>query len=130
VGTPRIALGAAVVLLAAAGCGGESGAQASCAGPDVRVAPATVAPGDDIRVQARFLFSDCYDTGQTGTPPPSQDVRVAFRAGDRTSPLATLDAEPDGTIDTTIQVPDDALPGPAQIAVDFATAEVRVEPPG
>jgi len=121
----------AVVLLAVAGCGsGDDGAAAGCGGPDVRLTPTTVAPGDDVRVQARFLWAECYDIGQTGTPPPLDDVAVSFRSGDRTVPLATLDPEPDGTMDTTVRVPDDAPSGPAQIAVDFATADVTVEPPG
>ncbi len=121
---------AVVVLLAAAGCGSSGGApQASCAGPQVSVSPATAAPGDEVRVRGRFFLTDCYDTGQTGTPPPSQDLAVAFRAGERTVPLATLDAAPDGTIDTTVRVPDDAPPGAAQIAVGSATAELVVEPP-
>lgn len=129
-GTPRVALGV-VVLLAVAGCGsGDSGARAGCGGPDVRLTPTAVAPGDDVRVRARFLWADCYDSGQQGTPPPLRDVAVTFRTGDRTVPLATLQPEPDGTMDTTVQVPDDAAPGPARIAVDFATADVMVEPPG
>jgi hypothetical protein len=131
VGTPRVASVAVVVLLALAGCGsGDRGAQAGCAGPDVRLTPTTVAPGDDVRVRARFVWAECYDTGQTGTPPPERDVSVTFRTGDRTVSLATLDAEPDGRIDTTVRIPYGAAPGTAQIAVDFATAEVIVEPHG
>ena len=121
---------AAVVLLVTAGCGtpGDEAA-AGCAGPDVRLSPATAAPGDDVRVRARFLWSECYDTGQPGTPPPRQDVRVTFTAEGRTVLLATVDAEPGGTLDTTVQVPDDALPGPAEIAVDHASTTLMVEAP-
>jgi hypothetical protein len=122
---------AVAVLLVAAGCAsGNTGVAAGCGGPEVRLAPTTAAPGDDVRLRARFLWSDCYDTGQRGTPPPLRGVPVTFQADGRTVRLATVDAEPDGSLDMVVRVPEDAAPGDARILVGSAAADITVEGQG
>jgi hypothetical protein len=111
--------GAVVVLLALAGCGttGPGGA-ASCAGPAVSVRPTTVAAGNEMRVEGARFFADCYDTGQTGTPPAMRSVEIRLvttGATHATVVLAVVDAEADGTFATSVQVPDDVPAGLAHI---------------
>jgi hypothetical protein len=110
-----------LALLLMAGCA-TSSAGASCAGPNVTVTPATFAAGDRVRIVGEFFFDDCYDTGQPGTPPAARDIElrlVTAGAAPRTFVLATVDADEDGEVDTTVAVPDDVPAGPARIEGGF-----------
>jgi hypothetical protein len=116
----RPAAGTLAVLLLA-GCA-SSTAGASCAGPQVSVTPTTFAAGDTVQVEGQWFFDDCYDGGQPGNPPATHDI--AFRlvpsgAGARTFPLTTVDADQDGEVDTTVDIPDDVPAGPARIEGGF-----------
>jgi hypothetical protein len=127
----RCAVAAAAVLLLA-GCS-DSGAAASCAGPQTTVTPTTFAAGGEVRVAGEFFLDDCYDTGQTGTPPATQDIEIRLipsGKGAETFVLTTVDADEDGRIDTSVRVPDDVPPGPARIEAGFgAPAAVEVTGP-
>jgi hypothetical protein len=110
-----------LALLLVAGCA-TSSAGASCAGPNVTVTPATFAAGDRVRIEGEFFFDDCYDTGQPGTPPAIRDIELRLvtpGAATRTFVLATVDADEDGEVDTTVAVPDDVPAGPARIEGGF-----------
>jgi hypothetical protein len=128
----RPAAGALAALLLA-GCGVSSTAGASCAGPLVTVTPATFTAGDRVRVEGQFFFDDCYDTGQLGTPPATQDIEfrlVTPGASTRTFVLTTVDADEDGEVDTTVDIPDDVPAGPARIEGAFSQpADVVVTAP-
>jgi hypothetical protein len=112
----RPAAGALAVLLVG-GCASSS-AGASCAGPNLTVTPASVAAGDRVRIEGEFFFDECYDTGQPGTPPATRDIELRLvtpGAATRTFRLATVDADDDGEIGTTVDIPDDVPAGPARI---------------
>jgi len=116
----RLAAGVLALLLVA-GCA-TSSAGASCVGPNVTVTPATFAAGDPVRIEGEFFFDDCYDTGQPGTPPATRDIELRLvtpGATPRTFVLATVDADEDGGVDTTVAVPDDVPAGPARIEGGF-----------
>jgi hypothetical protein len=104
----------AAVALLLSGCA-SSGAEASCVGPQVTVTPETFSAGDDVRVAGEFFLADCYDTGQTGTPPASKDVEIRLVTPENTFVLATVDADEKGDIDAAVTVPDDVPAGPARI---------------
>jgi hypothetical protein len=110
----------AVTALLLAGCDGTPSAGASCAGPVITVTPSRFAAGDEVRLEGKWLFDDCYDTGQRGTPPATRDVEFRLvPSGDpgRTFLLTTTDAARDGTVDTEVRIPDDVPPGPARVEV-------------
>ena len=122
---------AALVGLLLTGCGGGPLAEGGCAGPMVSVSPASAAPGDEVRVRSGNLWSDCYDTGQPGTPPPSRDVAIQFRpAGSTVSvELATVDADAQGQVDVPVRIPADTPTGPADVVIWGASATVEVTGP-
>jgi hypothetical protein len=128
----RRALVAVVVpFLGLAGC--DSGAAASCAGPQVTITPTTFAAGQDVRLQGEWFLDDCYDGGQPGTPPATKDVEIRIvpsGAAAQTIVLGTLDADDEGRIDTTLSIPDDVPAGPARIEAGYsAPADVVITAP-
>jgi len=75
-----------------------------------------------VRIEGEFFFDDCYDTGQPGTPPATRDIELRLvtpGATPRTFLLATVDADEDGEVHTTVAVPDDVPAGPARIEGGF-----------
>jgi hypothetical protein len=113
------------------GCGGGTSPEAGCAGPMVTVSSATVAAGGEVRVQSGGLWSDCYDTGQPGTPPPSKDVVVRLEPEGPANAidLATVDADAEGRIDVTVMIPEAAPVGPAAVVVWGSSAALEVTAP-
>jgi hypothetical protein len=128
----RPAAGALAVLLLA-GCAVTSTAGASCVGPQVTVTPTTFGAGDRVRVEGEYFFDDCYDGGQPGNPPATRDIEfrlVPSEAGARTFVLTAVDADDDGEVDTTVDIPDDVPAGPARIEGGFGRpADVVVTAP-
>ena len=126
---PVVAL--AVLLLP--GCDLTTGVGASCVGPQVTVTPTTVAAGDRVQVEGQWFFDDCYDSGQPGNPPATQDVAlriVPSGSAARTFDLATVDADENGEVHATVAIPDDVPPGPARIEGAFGRpADVVVTAP-
>ncbi len=122
---------AALVGLLLTACDGGPSAEGGCGGPAVSVVPAEAAPGDEVRVRGDHLWSDCYDTGQPGTPPPSKDVAVQFQpAGSTVSvELVTVDADAQGRIDVPVRIPADTPPGPADVVIWGSSATVEVTSP-
>ena len=125
------ALLATAAVLVLPGCGGTPAAQGGCTGPQVTLSSGQVAPGGELRIQARFVWADCYDTGQPGTPPPQQDVEIALEPRDvaGTFRLAEVDADSDARIDVTVRVPDDVPAGPATLWVGTSTTVIVVTDP-
>jgi hypothetical protein len=131
-----------LVLLVAAltACAGPAtrgtGEAASCAAPQVSIAPGDVAPGDSFVVTGRLLFDSCQDTVANGSvPPPPEplaDLTVLLVQGAEHWALADgLAAAPDGTLHVIVTVPDDArlADGAAQIAVGGVGAPVVIARP-
>jgi hypothetical protein len=110
-----------------------TGEAASCAAPRVSVAPGDVVPGTPFDVTGTLLFDSCQDTVANGSVPPPPEplsgLTVLLVQGAEHWTLADgLTAEPDGTLDVSVTVPDDArlAAGPAQIAVGGFTAPVVI----
>lgn len=122
---------ATAAVLVLSGCGGTPTAHGGCTGPQITLSPGQVAPGGELRVQARFVWADCYDTGQPGTPPPQRGVAIVLEPDGGPAPirLAEIDADPDGRIDVTVRVPDDAPAGPASLRVGQGSTAVVVTGP-
>jgi hypothetical protein len=121
----------AVAALLLTGCGGGTSPEGACAGPMVTLSSGTVAAGGEVRVRSGGLWSDCYDTGQQGTPPPSEDVAVQFQPqGSSTSvELATVDADEEGRIDVSVTIPAGTPAGPAEVVILGSSATVVVTAP-
>ncbi|MDT0164177.1 hypothetical protein Q9R32_01235 [Actinotalea sp. AC32] len=119
---------AALVLLTAA-CsspGGSTGGTTSdgaCAAPEVALSATEATAGDAVTVAGTNLFTDCYDTGQGGTPPPRTGLDVTLETADGTVVLATVDADPAGTFEVEVRIPADTPPGDAVIVVSTADPE-------
>jgi hypothetical protein len=142
----RIAL--VVVLLAATACAGpaaredapvatpRAAAAASCVGKQLHVRPVKVAPGAALLVVGSGLVPTCADMVVNGafpeTPQPLTGLTVLLVQGAEHWTLADgLGAQPDGTLDVTVTIPDDAriADGAAQIAVGGVGAPVVIARP-
>jgi hypothetical protein len=79
-------------------------------------------------VQAGGLWADCHDTGQPGTPPPSQDVVIRLEPHGSSGGIdvATVDADPEGGIDVVVRIPEDTPAGPAAVVVWASSATLEV----
>jgi hypothetical protein len=141
-GTPRrhrpAATASALIaglLLSIAACstGGDLGSMASdaaCAAPEVKLSVAEASPSETVTVVASNLFSDCYDTGQGGTPPALADVDIIFSSGSQSTVVATVDADAAGTFSADIQIPADAATGDASFWVEASkSAPIIITPP-
>ena len=117
-----------VAVLALIGCGGTPSTQGGCTGPMTTLSAGQVVPGGELRVQARFVWADCYDTGQQGTPPPQQDVVIGLwpEGASAGTELTTVDADEDGRIDVTVRIPDDVPVGPASLRVGTGMIPIEV----
>jgi hypothetical protein len=124
-----VAIGLAASACSSSAEEGRGGAAASCAGPVVSArgssgvhGPVVVRPGQKLELRGRYFLSDCYDTGQSGSPPPIRAVHLTFVAADgKRTPLAT--AHPSGALGrfaTEIRVPTTAAPGHGRITATSA----------
>jgi hypothetical protein len=113
-----------VLVLAFVGVAFAPEGEAVCAAPRISVVPMTGSPGSNFTVSGGNWAAECNDviTCQIGRqctePPPSPPNRgivIAFEQGERTWPLATVDAAPDYTFKVSTSVPADAKSGPATI---------------
>ena len=99
------------------GDAGGVASDAACAIPEVSLSVAEAGPGQTVTVSGKGLFNDCYDTGQGATPPALFDVDIVFANEGRSTVLATVDADPAGTLSVDVQVPADAAAGDAWFSV-------------
>ncbi|WP_129710834.1 hypothetical protein [Haloactinopolyspora alba] len=101
---------------------------AACAAPLTLVDPRTAAPGEEIRVTAKYMANECNDTGRDIEVDGLKNQHVVWTQGAAEIELAVVDAD-DETYEasTTVTVPLDAGDGPAEIAVGRAEpAELTV----
>jgi hypothetical protein len=112
------------------GSGGHNGGAASCAAPVLTVAPAVADAGDTVHANGKWFAADCYDTGQTGTPPALTGLTLHVSQRGQTWTVASqVDASgSDYTFDVPIDLPAGLQPGSAEVQVDGhgAAAEVQV----
>ena len=96
----------------------------------VTLSATSAAPGDQVHILSRFNWTDCYDGGQPGTPPAEQGLAVVLEVRGATSyALATVDPDPQGTVDLTVEVPADAPAGPATLTVGHGHAVLEIVNP-
>lgn len=125
-GVARSALVAGVILLWITACSPETddtegvASDAACAAPVAELSVAEAIPGDVVTVIGTGFFTDCYDTGQSGAPPTSTAVDIAFESEGQKVVLATLDADSTGSIEADVEIPMDAPSGAATITVGSA----------
>ncbi len=106
------------------GCGALGGSGASCGQSPPSVEPARAAPGETFRLYGGGFREGCNDTGFAGLPflkePARQDIRVEMRQGGKSWALASglaASDPPDYALDVDLEVPADAKPGRAMIAI-------------
>ena len=99
--------------------GGEVGVAASCVGPTLSVDPETVRAGDEVTASGEWFAADCYDTGQTGTPPALTDLSLELVQGEKKWLVAAgVDASGErSSFEVPVQLPDELKPGAAHLAV-------------
>jgi hypothetical protein len=114
-----VALAAASVLLAfgVIGCSGSS--QSVCAAPEITATPTAAAAGSTIKIKGFGFSSTCDDQGKGEAPQPLTDQDVVLNVDGVETVLGTVDSE-DGSIATSVQLPDEVRPGPAQLRVGFS----------
>ena len=112
--------------------------EAACEAPRISVIPTTGSPGSNLIVSGEGWAAECNDTiscqtGQQCTEPPpsppSKAIAITLKQGDRSWPLATVDAAPDYAFKVSSSIPSDAQPGAATIEAPPAQpASFRVGP--
>lgn len=124
---------AALLCLALSGCGLLGGSSASCGQNLPNVEPSRAAPGETFRLYGGGFRDGCNDTG----PPfleetARQDVRIEMRQVGRSwtlaSGLAASDS-PDYALDVELEVPVDAKPGRAVVAIPDPNSAEPMEVP-
>lgn len=119
------ALSAAVLVLALAACGQDG--SADCAAPSIELGT----PTEDAQmvINGKNFFTECYDTGQAGTPPASTNIDLSVEYGGETIELGTVDADADGTFHATYDMPQLAADGPEQgkIIATGGTSDATLE---
>jgi hypothetical protein len=130
----RATIRSAVLVLAvasAAACGGSSGPDrvtsrpgqvaggASCAAPYLTITPKVSGAGDQVQVGGRWFAADCYDTGQSGMPPPLTNLSLQLSQAGRSWTVASgIDASgSEYTFITAVRLPHDLHPGRAHLAI-------------
>ena len=113
-----VGLGALLLLAGCAGSGGDEVA-AACVGPQLGLAPAAAAVGDDLTVTVEWLREGCDDTGGADEERPVSDVPVVLVQGGTRVQLGTVSGRGDryaGSL--TASVPGEARPGPATVVLE------------
>lgn len=124
-----------VCLVSVAGCSGGgilNSSEAACAQTLPNLEPEQAAPGESFRLYGDNFFAGCNDVVVNGeeppSEPPSQNVRITFKQQGQSWRLATVDAEPDYSLEANPTVPEDAVPGEALVVVK-EPSELPVEVP-
>ena len=94
------------------------GSSAGCARISPDVEPSRTRPGETFVLRGAGFDGGCDDSNLPFTEdPPQRGVRVEMRQGEKTWPLATVDAgpRPDYAIEEELRVPEDARPGKAAV---------------
>ncbi|GAB4082435.1 hypothetical protein GCU67_10690 [Modestobacter muralis] len=120
---------AVVVLALLPGC---TGAQASCAAPEMSVAPSQARVGDQVVVTMARLQESCSGDDGSDEDRPLTEVPVSFVQGGTRVPLARVAGRGDGFAGSiTVPVPAQAVPGAALVTAgdtDWLTVPLTVLP--
>ena len=113
-------------------------ADAACAGPALRVDPASARPGDQVTVIGSG-WGDCPDTESSDAASPETtpvtQIEITLTQGSERWRLATVDANQVLRFQTVVTIPDDAAPRTSTIeaqepSVGLAAARFTVEGAG
>ena len=109
---------------------GGSGAECGVVAPGVE--PARAGPGEAFVLSGGGFAEGCSDTGPPfPEEPPQRGIRIEMRQEGKTWGLATVDAggPPRYFVEATLEVPKDAEPGGAVVAVHTANMAEPMEVP-
>lgn len=120
-------LGALALLVS--GCTTVSQPGGLCAPSSIEVSPTSSSPGEPVVVTGKNFFRGCSDVGgsrSTDEMVADSDIRIEFHQDSQSWPLVTVDANPDYTFETVVEIPSAASRGPAMVAAvgDDETVEV------
>ncbi len=98
-------------------------ALAACPAPSISVEPSSGAPGSSVTVRGEHFTSGCEDVGEgqgspPPEPPPDEDVPIWFVQDGQRWRLTTVDADSEYRFEVTVQVPEDAAEGAAEIVAE------------
>jgi hypothetical protein len=98
---------------------GGTGVGGSCAAPLLTISPTDAHPGDTVEASGEWFAADCYDTGQSGSPPPLTGLRMQVTQGGHTWAVASgIDASGEHyAFHVSVHIPDALAAGDAQVSV-------------
>ena len=115
---PSLVIAMVLLCSVASGCFPIGGSEDACVAARPDAEPSQAAPGESFRLHGEGFRDGCNDTGPPFLPePPQRDIRIEMRQGERTWRLAVVDADPDYTLGTELEVPADAGPGQAVVVI-------------
>lgn len=109
-------------------------ASADCSGPSMTFSPHDVVRGGEVIATGKGWGDNCYDTG----PPPDgegvlgrpvTDIEIVVVQGDKEWVVATVDADENYRFMSSVNVPQDATPGDAQMIARKAGTLPQVSNP-
>ena len=122
-GAPRLlqsVAGAVAAAVLCSACVASSSGGDSCAAPQITVEPSRAAAGSTVEVDGVYFTQGCDDRGNGEAASPLQDQDVVLTVDGVETVLGTVDST-DGAISTSVQIPDTASPGPAEIRVGYSS---------
>lgn len=118
----RLSAGGLALVLLLTGCGGAGSGETSCAQQETTVSDTSLSPGESVTVSVTHQWSDCYDTGQVGNPPPMKQVSVWWRQEGVEAKLGTAVPNRNALATIVVQVPVDAKAGAAELQMGTSAA--------
>lgn len=116
----RSVVGAAVAVGLCSACVASSSGGDSCAAPQITAVPSQEAAGSTVKVEGAYFTDGCDDQGRGEAASPLTDQDVVLTIDGVETVLGTVDST-DGTISTSVQIPETAAPGPAEISVGYSS---------
>lgn len=118
--------GFAVLGTALVACAPDPDGQgAACANPALRVDPASAVAGAEVQISGENFLEGCPDASAgtlaaTDVAVPNTGISIELLGPDSAIVVGVVDAEEDGTFETTISIPPEAGPGVVEITTDVA----------